>query len=176
MASKKEYLDFVLGQIKGVDITYKKMMGEYLLYANGVLFGGIYDDRLLIKPTEKARELLPNAEYAIPYDGAKLMIFCDFVDDSERMTDFIKKLTDNEWMLWAGHESDSDVKTSKVDRGYTTYSEEYLLGEVHKIEYDLWEINKNKSENPENDEKRAKIEVKSPKSFPQFFPKGKKMG
>ena len=40
-------------------------------------------------------------------------------------------------MLWAGHESDSDVKTSKVDRGYTTYSEEYLLGEVHKIEYDL---------------------------------------
>ena len=79
-------------------------------------------------------------------------------------------------MLWAGHESDSDVKTSKVDRGYTTYSEEYLLGEVHKIEYDLWEINKNKSENPENDEKRAKIEVKSPKSFPQFFPKGKKMG
>ena len=96
MASKKEYLDFVLGQIKGVDITYKKMMGEYLLYANGVLFGGIYDDRLLIKPTEKARELLPNAEYAIPYDGAKLMIFCDFVDDSERMTDFIKKLTDNE--------------------------------------------------------------------------------
>ena len=65
MASTKEYLDFVLGQIKGIDITYKKMMGEYLLYANGVLFGGIYDDRLLIKPIEKARELLPNAEYAI---------------------------------------------------------------------------------------------------------------
>ena len=93
MASTKEYLDFVLGQIKGIDITYKKMMGEYLLYANGVLFGGIYDDRLLIKPTEKAKELLPNAEYAIPYDGAKPMIFCDFVDDSEQLTDFIKKLT-----------------------------------------------------------------------------------
>ena len=94
MASTKEYLDFVLGQINDIDITYKKMMGEYLLYENGVLFGGIYDDRLLIKPTEKAKELLPNAEYATPYDGAKPMIFCDFVDDSEQLTDFIKKLTD----------------------------------------------------------------------------------
>ena len=94
MASTKEYLDFVLGQINDIDITYKKMMGEYLLYKDGVLFGGIYDDRLLIKPIEKAKELLPNAEYATPYDGAKPMIFCDFVDDSEQLTDFIKKLTD----------------------------------------------------------------------------------
>ena len=94
MASKKEYLGFVLGQIKGMDIAYKKMMGEYLLYTNGVLFGGIYDDRLLIKPTEKARELLPNVEYAIPYDGAKPMLFCDFVDDSEQLTEVIKKLAD----------------------------------------------------------------------------------
>ena len=94
MASTKEYLDFVLGQIKSVDITCKKMMGEYLLYANGVLFGGIYDDRLLIKPTEKARELLPKAEYSIPYDGAKPMLFCSFVDDSEQLTEIIKKLAD----------------------------------------------------------------------------------
>ena len=93
MASMKEYLDFVLGQLNGTDITYKKMMGEYLLYKDGVLFGGIYDDRLLIKPTEKAKALLPNAEYAIPYDGAKPMIFCDFVDDGEQLTEFIKKLT-----------------------------------------------------------------------------------
>ena len=94
MASTKEYLDFVLGQINGIEINYKKMMGEYLLYKDGVLFGGVYDDRLLIKPTEKAKALLPNAEYAIPYDGAKHMIFCDFVDDSGQLTDFIKKLTD----------------------------------------------------------------------------------
>ena len=92
MASTREFLNFVLGQINGIDITYKKMMGEYLLYENGVLFGGIYDDRLLIKPTEKARELLPNAEYAIPYDGAKPMLFCDFVDDSEQLTEIIKIL------------------------------------------------------------------------------------
>ena len=94
MSSTKEYLDFVLSQTNGIDIAYKKMMDEYLLYKDGFIFGGIYDDRFLIKPTEKAKELLPNAEYAVPYDGAKPMIFCDFVDDSEQLTDFIKKLTD----------------------------------------------------------------------------------
>ena len=94
MSSTKEYLDFVLGRLNDIDITYKLMMGEYLLYKDGILFGGIYDDRLLIKPTEKAKALLPNAEYAIPYDGVKPMIFCDFVDDSEQLTYFIKKLTD----------------------------------------------------------------------------------
>ena len=95
MASTREFLNFVLGQINGIDITYKKMMGEYLLYANGILFGGIYDDRLLIKPTEQAKALLPNAEYAIPYDGAKPMIFCEFVDDSEQLSEFVKQLTCN---------------------------------------------------------------------------------
>lgn len=93
MASSKEYLTFVLGQIKGLDITYKKMMGEYLLYVNGVLFGGIYDDRLLIKPTEKAKKLLTDVEYAIPYESAKPMLLCDFVDDSERLTEIIKNLS-----------------------------------------------------------------------------------
>lgn len=92
MASTKEYFDFVLEQTQGVDITCKKMMGEYLLYANGVLFGGIYDDRLLIKPTQKAKALLPNAEYALPYEGAKPMLLCDFVDDGERLTETIKDL------------------------------------------------------------------------------------
>lgn len=92
MASTKEYLDFVLEKINGMDITYKKMMGEYLLYANGVLFGGIYDDRLLIKPTDKAKEILQNAEYSVPYDGAKPMILCDFIDDGERLSNFIKNI------------------------------------------------------------------------------------
>ncbi len=94
MASTKEYLGFVLGQINGVAIASKKMMGEYLLYANGVLIGGIYDDRLLIKPTEKAKALLPDAEYAFPYDGAKPMIVCDFVDDGERLSELVKNLSD----------------------------------------------------------------------------------
>ena len=94
MASNKEYLDYILNQINIADITYKKMMGEYLLYKNGFLFGGIYDNRLLIKPFEKAKMLLPNIKYAIPYETAKPMILCDFVDDSEHLTDFIQKITD----------------------------------------------------------------------------------
>ena len=94
MASTKEYLDYVLCQINGIDITYKKMMGEYLMYANGVLFGGIYDNRLLLKPTDKAKEILQNVEYSIPYDGAKPMILCDFIDDSDRLSNVIKKLTE----------------------------------------------------------------------------------
>ncbi|MGN0814546.1 MAG: TfoX/Sxy family protein [Candidatus Coproplasma sp.] len=92
MASTEGYLDYVLSRIDGIDITYKKMMGEYLLYSDGVLFGGIYDDRLLIKPTAKAKEILQNAEYAIPYDGAKPMILCDFIDDSERLNKILKSL------------------------------------------------------------------------------------
>ena len=92
MASTKEYLDYVLCQMNGMDITYKKMMGEYLLYANGVLFGGIYDDRLLLKPTDQAKEILQNAEYSVPYDGAKPMILCDFIDDGERLSTVIKSI------------------------------------------------------------------------------------
>lgn len=92
MASTKEYLGYVLCQINGIDITYKKMMGEYLLYANGVLFGGIYDDRLLLKPTEKVKEIIQDAEYSIPYEGAKPMILCDFIDDGERLSNVIKRI------------------------------------------------------------------------------------
>lgn len=94
MASTKGYLDYVLSQINGIELTYKKMMGEYLLYSNGVLVGGIYDDRLLLKPTDKAKEILHDAEYSIPYDGAKPMILCDFIDDSERLGDVVKRLTE----------------------------------------------------------------------------------
>ena len=74
-------------------MSYKKMMGEYLLYANGVLFGGIYDDRLLFKPTEKAKKMMPQAELALPYSGAKMMLLCDFVDDDERLSKVVEELT-----------------------------------------------------------------------------------
>ena len=75
MASKKEYLDFVLDQLSGLEgILYRAMMGEYLLYYNDKLFGGIYDDRFLVKVTASSLELLPDEPQEIPYDGAKPMI------------------------------------------------------------------------------------------------------
>lgn len=93
MASSREYLEYVLEQTCGVELSYKKMMGEYLLYANGVLFGGIYDDRLLFKPTEKAKKMMPQAGLALPYLGAKRMLLCDFVDDGERLSKVIEEVT-----------------------------------------------------------------------------------
>lgn len=88
MASSKEYLDYVLDLLSGVDdITYRAMMGEYVLYCGGKVFGGVYDDRFLIKPTKTALEMIPDAEYEIPYDGAKEMILLDTEDRN-----FIKEL------------------------------------------------------------------------------------
>ena len=85
MASTEAYRDFVLGQLSGLDeITHRKMMGEYLLYYRGKLFGGIYDDRLLLKPTDAAIAMLPDVRYETPYEGAKPMVVAD-VDDAERL-------------------------------------------------------------------------------------------
>ena len=74
MASNKEYLDFIMGQLRDLeDITYRAMMGEYILYYKGRIVGGIYDDRLLVKPVKVALAYMPEAEYELPYEGAKEM-------------------------------------------------------------------------------------------------------
>lgn len=81
MASTPEYLDYVLDLLQGLDdITHRKMMGEYVLYYRGKVFGGIYDDRFLVKPTNAVAEHLPDAPYAIPYEGAKPMNLIDTED------------------------------------------------------------------------------------------------
>ncbi len=87
MASSKEYLNFILEQLSELeDITYKPMMGEFLLYYRGKLIGGIYDDRLLVKPVRSALSYLPQAEYCLPYEGAKEMLNVDNVDDKAFLT------------------------------------------------------------------------------------------
>ena len=88
MASTKEYRDYVLEQLRDLrGITCRPMMGEYLLYLDGVLFGGIYDDRLLVKIVPE------NAEFemaeAIPYDGAKPMYFVEDIDNAERVAEIV---------------------------------------------------------------------------------------
>lgn len=89
MASSKDYRDYILEQLSEVpDITCRPMMGEFLLYSNGVLFGGIYDDRLLVKIVPE------NAEYnmpeAIPYDGAKPMYLVEDIDDKEKLAEIVE--------------------------------------------------------------------------------------
>ena len=82
MASNREYLDLVLDQLSPLqDVSYKAMMGEYVLYCRGKIVGGIYDDRLLVKPTASARRLLPEARFELPYEGAREMLLVENVDD-----------------------------------------------------------------------------------------------
>ena len=94
MASTKEYLDFVLEQLSGLDeISSRAMMGEYILYYRGRVFGGIYDDRFLVKPVPSVEKLMPDAEMELPYEGAKEMILVDDVDNRE----FLCKLVESMW-------------------------------------------------------------------------------
>ena len=82
MPSSKEYLNFILGQLSDLpEITYRAMMREFLIYYRGKLVGGIYDDRLLVKPVESAIAYMPQAEHALPYEGAKEMLLVDNLDD-----------------------------------------------------------------------------------------------
>ena len=89
MASSKEYLDFILEQLSGLEeISYRAMMGEYIIYHRGKIVGGIYDDRFLVKPTKSAKNLMPDADMEVPYEGAKEMLLVDNVDNR----DFLRKL------------------------------------------------------------------------------------
>ncbi len=93
MASTKEYLDFVLEQLSGLDeISCRAMMGEYILYYRGRIFGGIYDDRLLVKTVPAAVKLMPDATMELPYDGAKEMILVDDVDNREFLCELVKAM------------------------------------------------------------------------------------
>ena len=87
MASSKAYLDFILEQLSGLEeVTYRAMMGEYILYYRGKIVGGIYDDRLLVKPVKSAVSYMPDARYELPYDGAKEMLLVEEVDSKEFLT------------------------------------------------------------------------------------------
>ena len=87
MASRKEYLDFILGQVSELEeITYRAMMGEYIIYYRGKIVGGIYDDRLLVKPVKSAISLMPDANYELPYEGAKEMLLVNDVDNKDFLT------------------------------------------------------------------------------------------
>lgn len=82
MSSSKAYLDFILDQLSGLEeISYRAMMGEFILYYRGRIVGGIYDDRFLVKPVQSAIRLMPDAEWEVPYEGAKKMLLVDEVDD-----------------------------------------------------------------------------------------------
>ena len=93
MASTKGYLEFVLEQLSGVPgISHRAMMGEYVLYCQGRIFGGIYDDRLLVKPTPAAKRLMPDAAWELPYEGAKELLLVDRIEDRDFLAELIEAM------------------------------------------------------------------------------------
>jgi len=95
MASQKEYLDFVLEQLSELnDISFRAMMGEYILYYQGKIIGGIYDDRFLVKPTNSAKSLMPDARRELPYEGAKEMLLVEDLDNREFLNELLNAMID----------------------------------------------------------------------------------
>ena len=94
MASSKDYVEFILEQLSGLnEITHRSMMGEYILYYRGKVFGGIYDDRFLVKPTKSAKAMMPDADMELPYEGAKELLLVENVDNRE----FLRELIESVW-------------------------------------------------------------------------------
>lgn len=95
MPSDKEYFNYILDRLSGLeDITYRYMMREYIIYYKGRVAGGIYDNRLLVKPTKSAAEFMREARYELPYEGGKEMLAVDNVDDKDYLTGLFKAMYD----------------------------------------------------------------------------------
>ena len=95
MASDREYLDFILEQLSSLEgITWRAMMGEYIIYCGGKVVGGIYDNRFLVKPTASAKAMMPDAEPELPYEGAKEMLPVDNLENREFLAALIQAVHD----------------------------------------------------------------------------------
>ena len=93
MASSREYLDFIMEQLSGSeDVSYRAMMGEYIIYYRGKAVGGIYDDRFLVKPVKAAKELMPDADMELPYEGTKEMLLVDELDNKEFLRQLLESM------------------------------------------------------------------------------------
>ena len=93
MGSSKEYLEYILEQLSDLeDISYRAMMGEYIIYYRGKIVGGIYDDRFLVKPVKAAIAMMPNANMELPYEGAKEMLLVDDVENKEFLRQLIEAM------------------------------------------------------------------------------------
>lgn len=93
MATSKDFLDYILDNLSEVEgISYRQMMGEYIIYMNGRIAAYVCDNRLLIKPVASAVRLMPDAKYEPPYDGAKEMFLCEDTDNREFLTELFNAI------------------------------------------------------------------------------------
>ena len=94
MASSADYLSFIMDQLPDADVSSRAMMGEYIIYCKGKVIGGIYDDRFLVKPTETALDMMPDAPMQLPYEGAKPMILVDDVENRQFLRQLVEAISD----------------------------------------------------------------------------------
>lgn len=95
MASSKDYLEYILDQLSALDeISYRSMMGEYIIYYRGKVVGGIYDDRFLVKPVKSALAMMPDADLELPYEGAKEMLLVDDVENRGFLRELLEAMYD----------------------------------------------------------------------------------
>ena len=95
MASSEGYLEYVLEQLSDLDdISYRSMMGEYIIYYRGKIVGGIYDDRFLVKPVKSAEAMMPDALRELPYEGAKEMLLVKDVEDRKFLAELFNAMYD----------------------------------------------------------------------------------
>ena len=93
MASGEAYFQFIMEQLSALEeVSVRRMMGEYIIYYRGRIVGGVYDDRLLVKPTPSARRLLPDAPLETPYEGAKAMLLVDRLDDADFLAALLRAM------------------------------------------------------------------------------------
>ena len=93
MPSSKEYLEYVLDQLSDIEgVSSRAMMGEYIIYYRDKVLGGIYDDRFLVKPTESALAMMPDATWQLPYEGAKQMLLVDAIENRAFMADLLEAM------------------------------------------------------------------------------------
>ena len=112
MASSRDFLEYIREQLSATDdITYRAMMGEFIIYCRGRIIGGIYDDRFLVKPTAAAQAMMPQAEYQLPYPGAKEMLVVDNVDDRDFLYELVNAIADN---ILRYNEGDFAVCTNRM--------------------------------------------------------------
>lgn len=95
MASDREYLDYVIEGLEERDVSFRAMMGEYIIYFRGKVVGGVYDNRFLVKNTPSAKEMLPDAVLELPYEGGGEMIMVDNIDDKDFLTDLFESVYDD---------------------------------------------------------------------------------
>ena len=95
MSSSRDYLNYILEQLSNLnDISYRAMMGEYIIYYQGKIVGGIYDNRFLVKPTKSAKNLMINAPLELPYEGAKEMLLVEDLDNKDFLNELFNSMID----------------------------------------------------------------------------------